>query len=48
MSSTPDPRETDAIEDEVISTDGTVAPAFRWSLWAGGAGVVVFGVTRCL
>ncbi|MEC7128781.1 MAG: FG-GAP-like repeat-containing protein, partial [Planctomycetota bacterium] len=50
MSSTPDPKESDAIEDEVISTDGTViSQAFRWSLLGlvvlGG---VVFGVTTLL
>ena len=40
MSSTPDPKESDAIEDEVISTDGTViSQAFRWSL----LGLVVLG-----
>ena len=33
MSSSPDPKESDVIEDEVISTDGTViSQAFRWSL----------------
>ena len=33
MSPSPDPKESEAIEDEVISTDGTViAQAFRWSL----------------
>ena len=50
MSSTPDPKEHDAIEDEVISTDGTViSQAFRWSLLGlvvlGG---VVFGVATLL
>ena len=50
MSSTPDPKESDAIEDEVISTDGTViSQAFRWSLLGlvvlGG---VVFGVATLL
>ena len=50
MSSTPDPKESDAIEDEVISTDGTViSQAFRWSLLGlvvlGG---VVFGVMTLL
>ena len=40
MSSTPDPKASDAIEDEVISTDGTViSQAFRWSL----LGLVVLG-----
>ena len=50
MSSTPDPKESEAIEDEVISTDGTViSQAFRWSLLGlvvlGG---VVFGVMTLL
>ena len=50
MSLTPDPKESDAIEDEVISTDGTViSQAFRWSLLGlvvlGG---VVFGVATLL
>jgi len=40
MSSSPDPQDSDAIEDEVISTDGTViAQAFRWSL----LGLVLLG-----
>ena len=50
MSSSSDPKESDAIEDEVISTDGTViSKAFRWSfLGLVVLGVVVFGVTTLL
>ena len=46
MTTPPEPQKHDDVEDEVISTDGTViAQAFRWSLLAlvvlGGG---IFGV----
>ena len=37
MTTPPEPQKHDDVEDEVISTDGTViARAFRWSLLALG------------
>ena len=50
MSSSLEPQEPDAIEEEVVSTDGTViAQAFRWSLLGLVLlGAIVFAVATLL